>query len=629
MKLSFRTVLLCSASAVLTVAAVLIAAAGIISIKCTNQATLERSMTANAECVAAALANQMKAAELLTEDIVAEPSVISDKENERICKLNYKNLCLSPSGYYYDFVPTGGIEGIINHFDYSSAEAVRDALNGTSGFSGPIDTPEGQCFIYAAPCSDRGAVVCRIKAELFASAMESVYIGDTGFAAVVSDKGSVVIPAPEKAVLTAEKLSEAAGYVYGKTAAAEIQDNDIYAAYAPVSGVSGNQKWSVIIAADKKELMPSAEKSMSVTALLAVLVSAAALVIIAAAIEYNIRPLKNAVSRVDALSDGDFSKASSKEKLKEFAELFGALDKAAESMRGYIDDISRCIGNAAEGRFTADEYSGEFAPLRESLDLVRTRLSSLSSSIEELSRGMLTDISSASEQSRKSSDGIRRCADCAEEISNEIAEICSSMSRTAVQAEKAELIMSSADRIISSQRGMTDKMLCAVQDIRDKTGHATEAVASIQDIASQTTMLALNAAIEAAKAGPEGRGFAVVADEVRGLAVKSSETATEAASAASGAEEAAGEGMAIVRSVTGGIDNLADAAGNAASAIKEIAAAVKAQQEALAQLSRDIRQFITLVSAEADAARSNTGDSDMLKTRAEEILKLADSIRLK
>jgi methyl-accepting chemotaxis protein len=50
-----------------------------------------------------------------------------------------------------------------------------------------------------------------------------------------------------------------------------------------------------------------------------------------------------------------------------------------------------------------------------------------------------------------------------------------------------------------------------------------EIIATVDDLAQQTSLLSVNASIEASKAGEQGKGFAVVAQEVKELAVQSKE----------------------------------------------------------------------------------------------------------
>ena len=70
--------------------------------------------------------------------------------------------------------------------------------------------------------------------------------------------------------------------------------------------------------------------------------------------------------------------------------------------------------------------------------------------------------------------------------------------------------------------------MISLVDRHVKEGDASfsQMLASIDEIAFQTTILSLNAAVEGARAGEAGMGF-VVADQVRNLGQRASEAATE------------------------------------------------------------------------------------------------------
>ncbi|MGE5381002.1 MAG: methyl-accepting chemotaxis protein [Methylocystaceae bacterium] len=101
-------------------------------------------------------------------------------------------------------------------------------------------------------------------------------------------------------------------------------------------------------------------------------------------------------------------------------------------------------------------------------------------------------------------------------------------------AEKANEIKSKAGTIQNNAINSRDKTSNMQSSINNRVKQAIEQArvveeittlaGSIGSIADQTNLLALNAAIEAARAGEAGRGFAVVAEEVRKLAEESSQS---------------------------------------------------------------------------------------------------------
>jgi methyl-accepting chemotaxis protein len=83
--------------------------------------------------------------------------------------------------------------------------------------------------------------------------------------------------------------------------------------------------------------------------------------------------------------------------------------------------------------------------------------------------------------------------------------------------EEGSVSMESSIQKMNAIVESIEQSLAVVRDLHEKTGHISEIVHVIRDIADQTKLLALNAAIEAARAGEHGQSFSVVAQNVRKL----------------------------------------------------------------------------------------------------------------
>lgn len=107
-----------------------------------------------------------------------------------------------------------------------------------------------------------------------------------------------------------------------------------------------------------------------------------------------------------------------------------------------------------------------------------------------------------------------------------------------------------------------------------------EIIATVEDVAEQSSILAVNAAIEAAKAGEAGRGFAVVAAEVKALAEQSK------------------QGTAQVRTILGEIQRATQAA------VIATEQGVKAGETAEKIAARSGEAIRILAQSQAEAAQS-------------------------
>jgi methyl-accepting chemotaxis protein len=293
-------------------------------------------------------------------------------------------------------------------------------------------------------------------------------------------------------------------------------------------------------------------------------------------------------------------------------------------------------------------------PLRNALDLIRTRdgdltqrlaepgsdeLSRLYAAFNESTASMESLVASIQQGARGVGSASGEIAQGNEDLASRTEEQSASLVETATSMEQmTSTVRQSADNarqassmteqaVVQAEQAsaVAEEARRAMLQISEANRQVTAIIEAIDGIAFQTNLLALNASVEAARAGEHGRGFAVVAGEVRKLASRSAEEAERIRQLIGATTQRVETGNGLVGQTSDALAAIARDVKQAAALVSEISMASTEQSsgieqinQAVAQLEDTTQQNAALVEQVATASRSlddQAGEMARLITR--------------
>lgn len=347
------------------------------------------------------------------------------------------------------------------------------------------------------------------------------------------------------------------------------------------------------------------------------------------------RLLSEPISKVHEASlqlvSGDLNITVEKMYPDEIGDMAESFRNAADTIRTYIDDLKRGLGEVAAGNFDIApraDFKGDFIALRDALQTIIVSLSNTLKQIHESAESVSLGATQMAESAQTLAEGATDQAASVEELTATIQNITDAVVNTSDKANKSH--QDAMDFEIEAGKSNDDikQLTAAMQRINDTSKQIANIIAEIEDIASQTNLLSLNASIEAARAGEAGKGFAVVADQIGKLAADSATAAVNTRKLIENSIHEIEIGNEITEKTTSAMEVVINGIKMLAQSTKEISGLSETQADSMKQLEMGVEQIAEVIQNNSAAAQQTSATSEELSAQAATLEELLSQFKL-
>lgn len=484
----------------------------------------------------------------------------------------------------------------------------------------------------------RGVAAADVYLDSISDIVSNIQIEDTGGIFLIDTRTDTIIGHKDEQVV-GKKLNEIGDGMYAY-AEEQIQTGkmglglyeDTYIQVAEVADSS----WVAVAYVSREEVLSELHDLTAIMIKVSVIAVLILILLVVIQIQRIIgRPVRELSRVATQIAEGNLDqniRYKSRDELGILAENFNRVTVRLREYIKYIDEVSDTLREIAKGNLAfvlENEYTGEFAKLKSSLDEISVELNGAMRQLRASSRDVAAGAAQISNSAVTLSQGSTEQASEVEALAGHIGEVSTSVERIALGAQKASSISKEVGQRLLESNTKMQNMTEVIQKIGERSNEIHRIVKTIDDIAFQTNILALNAAVEAARAGEAGKGFAVVADEVRTLASKSAAAAQETTTLLGETISSMEEGVVAADDTANSMLSAAKLAEEMDTLIGGIADYTKQQAVTAAEISHGIDQIAIVVQNNVASAESSAAASEELSGQASALRELVSRFRLK
>ncbi len=399
----------------------------------------------------------------------------------------------------------------------------------------------------------------------------------------------------------------------------------------PLKMNTGNY-WTLYIAIDKMEfnaaIIADTIKLMMVVILFGILL----LYIIYRIIKKSLSPIKNIMNGASQLERGNLKINIDVNTNDELGRLARVINHISTTMDNYVNDISQLLSEMAENNMDIvinQKYIGDFVPIQTSIEKIVNSLNDTLYQIIISANDVASGAASVSSGAQVLSKGATEQASAIDELAASLKSLSADVTANADDAQRMDLTFAEVSRNIANSNDEMNKLIDAMNAIRDSSAEIEKIIKTIEDIASQTNLLSFNASIEAARAGEAGKGFAVVADEIRELAAKSAEAVNQTSELIEHSLMAVQHGTSIADDTAKSLTTVVEGAGIILDSVNKINTASQNQKRVLQEITKSVGLIEEVVQSNTLAVQESVVTSGELSRQSELLHKLVKRFHLR
>lgn len=391
---------------------------------------------------------------------------------------------------------------------------------------------------------------------------------------------------------------------------------------------------ALMLTAPESEINANANSLIRTIVFISLLGTVLALALSLLVIQGIVRPLRELNRAAGKIADGELDVSISCHSKDEVGALSASFELTVQRLKtylSYIGETAQVLRTMADGDLVVrlqQDYSGEFAPIKEALTTISARLCQDLSSIRVAAEQVASGAEQVASGAQTLSNGSTEQSASVESLSSLVDMLREKIKSNAESAKQVRALAEKAGEDLAQNGIQMTEMVAAMQVI-SKNGNSIIAMTEvINDIAMQTNILALNASIEAARAGAAGKGFSIVAEEVKNLAVKSAEASETISALIKEAVESIEVGGRIADETERSVKNTAKGTASMTGLVQRIVADSTDQSLAVDRICVSMEEISSVVLQSSSASQQEAAASEELSGQAQMMSDLVGKFNL-